>query len=509
VQGLDFRASTWFREPARDCDLELQRRGASSSWDAVIPSNNSPLRCFVSAAMALFVASSSLPAATHLVDSISTLQLKINEAVPGDIITLKDGTYTTSKYISVIRRGTAEQPVTITAETVGGVEISGTHGFNLAQPAAHVVVQGFVFRHASGRNTIGTGTSHVRFTQNVFQCTGDGHYLSVLGDDAQVDYNEFRDKKGTGNMVSVSGSGNQVARRLWVHHNYLHDFGTPGSSGAEALRFGLSQLSLSTGEGLVEHNLFVRCNGENELISNTSSGNIYRYNTLLDSPNAQFTLRQGHDCVVYGNYLRNTEGLRIFGDRHQIFSNYFEKNYIGINLGNGGAEVADGAPLTSHDRPDNCVIAFNTLVENRTHYQMSRRTPTALGATNTTFANNILQGGVAAKIEGPNAGAVWSGNVVWKITSPGDLPASGFTTEDPLLVAGADGVHRLQTGSPAINSATGEFPAVTYDFDGQPRSGEKDKGADEFSDAPPAARMLSPKDVGPNARPAPTPPVAP
>jgi hypothetical protein len=303
-------------------------------------------------------------------------------------------------------------------------------------------------------------------------------------------------------MVSVSGTGSQVARRLWIHHNYFHDFTNAGANGAETIRFGLSQLSLSTGAGLVEHNLFVRCNGENELISNKSSGNTYRYNTIIDSPNTQLTLRHGNDCLVYGNYLRNTEGIRIFGDRHQVFSNYLEKNYIGINLGNGGAEVADGAPLTSHDRPDNCVISFNTLIENRTHYQMSRRTPTALGATNTTFANNILVGGIAAKIEGPNPGAVWQGNVVWKSTSPGDLPPEGFTSDDPLLVAGEDGLFRLQTGSPAIDSAAGDYPAVTWDFDGQPRTGKKDKGADEFGSAPVMARILTAADVGPLAKPA-------
>ena len=438
--------------------------------------------------------------ATHVVDSIAALQSKINEAAPGDTITLKDGTYTTAKAITVSRRATADQPITITAETVGGVEINGTHGFNVVQPAAHVVIHGFQLRHASGRNAIAAGTSHVRFTRNTFQCTGDGPYLAVLGDDAQVDYNEFRDKKTVGNMLSVSGSGSQVARRLWVHHNFFHDFSNAGANGAETLRFGLSQLSLSTGAGLVEHNLFARCNGENELISNKSSGNTYRYNTLIDSPNAQLTLRHGNDCLVYGNYLRNTEGLRIFGDRHQVFSNYFEKNYIGINLGNGGAEVADGAPLTSHDRPDNCVITFNTLVDNRTNYQMSRRTPTPLGATNTVFANNIMQGGIAAKIEGPNPGAIWSGNIAWNIASPGDLPAEGFTTENPMLVAGEGGLFRLQEGSPAIDSAVGDYPAVTFDLEGQPRSEKKDRGADEFSTAPIIGRILSPDDVGPKAK---------
>jgi poly(beta-D-mannuronate) lyase len=440
--------------------------------------------------------------ATHIVDSIATLQSKINDAAPGDTITVKDGVYSTTKAIMVNRRASAEQPLTIAAETVGGVEINGTHGFNVVQPAAHVLIQGFVFKHASGRNTIAAGTTHVRFSRNTFHCSGDGPYLSVLGDNAQVDYNEFRDKKTVGNMLSVSGVGSQVARRLWVHHNYFHDFSNAGANGAETIRFGLSQLSLSTGEGLVEHNLFVRCNGENELISNKSSGNIYRYNTLIDSPNAQLTLRHGNDCLVYGNYLRNTEGIRIFGDRHQIFSNYLEKNYIGINLGNGGAEVADGAPLTSHDRPDDCVITFNTLVDNRTHYQMSRRTPTALGATNTSFANNILQGGAtAAKIEGPNPGAIWKGNIVWNVTSPGDLPTEGFTTENPLLAAGADGVFRLQPDSPAIDAGVGDYPAVAFDFEGQRRSEKKDKGADEFGSEPAMATMLTVADVGPVAKP--------
>src|SRR6185503_16351344 len=106
-------------------------------------------------------------------------------------------------------------------------------------------------------------------------------------------------------------------------------------------------------------------------------------------------------------------GLRIFGDRHQIFSNYFEGNTRGINLGNGDGEVADGAKLTCHDRPDNCVVAFNTLIDNKVTYQMDGRKD-GMGATNTTFANNIIQaGGAAAQIGGPNAGATWSGNLLW------------------------------------------------------------------------------------------------
>ncbi|HEY0946003.1 MAG TPA: polysaccharide lyase 6 family protein, partial [Opitutaceae bacterium] len=323
-------------------------------------------------------------AANYVVTSIADLQARINAAVPGDIIVVKNGIYTTSTAITVACRGTAAEPITIVAETAGAVQIRGTHGFTVNSPATYIEIEGFKLTHASGRNSIRSGATHVRFTRNVFQCTGDGAYLTVAGHDAEIDRNEFRNKSTVGNMIDVRGSGSQIAQRVWIHHNYFHDFNAAGVNGAETIRFGLSGLSLSNGYGLIEHNLFLRCTGENELISNKSCANTYRYNTIADSPGAQLTLRHGNDCLVYGNYFKNTAGIRIFGDRHQVFSNYFEGNSIGINIGNGAGEVADGAALTTHDRPDDCVISFNTLINNTAQYLMTGRT-NGLGATNTTF----------------------------------------------------------------------------------------------------------------------------
>ncbi|HEY8151037.1 MAG TPA: chondroitinase-B domain-containing protein [Vicinamibacteria bacterium] len=449
-------------------------------------------------------------AATYEVASVADLQSAIGVAVAGDTIVVKNGVYTTSAAISVNRVGTAAAPILIKAETVGGAIFQGTHGISLSSPAAYVVIQGFIFSHASGRISMPTGTHHSRYTRNIFQCVGDGPFLSVSGNDHEVDYNEFRNKSTVGNMISVSGSGSQVAQRLWIHHNYFHDFTNAGENGAETLRFGLSGLSLSTGDGLVEYNLFVRCNGENELISNKSSGNIYRYNTLIDSPGAQLTLRHGNDCQAYGNYLRNTAGLRIFGDRHQVFSNYFEGNSIGIDMGNGDGEVADGAPLTSHDRPDDGTVSFNTFVNNSTHYQMGGRTD-GLGATNATVADNIFQGGTQAvriSTTAPYTGT-WEGNILWNVPTVGDIPARGYTVENPLLAPDASGVFHIQAGSPAIGSAVGSYSAVTVDMDGQPRDAAKDKGADELSPAPIIAKILTVSDVGPGVALPPPEPVAP
>ena len=430
-------------------------------------------------------------AATYEVASIPDLQAAIDSAVAGDTIVVHNGVYTTSAYITVNRQGTATDPIRIVAQTIGGVEITGTHGFNVVSPAAYVEIRGFLFTHISGRDQIRFGATHIRLTQNFFECTGSGAYLTIAGDYAEIARNEFRNKSTLGNMIDVRGSGSQIAQYVWIHHNYFHDFTSPGGNGAETIRFGLSGLSLSNGYGLIEHNLFVRCTGENELISNKSSANTYRYNTILDSPGGELTLRHGNDCVVYGNFFRNSAGMRIFGDRHHIFSNYFEET-IGINIGNGDDEVADGAPLTSHDRPDDNVIAFNTVVNSTRNYFQTGRTG-GLGATNTVFANNILQGGgAAASLSGPYAGGVWEGNIVWETAGAGAMPTGTYDEVDPLLEAKAKGVFRPQPGSPAIDTAVGDYAEVTVDLDGQPRTAIKDRGADEASVAPVVAELLTP-----------------
>jgi poly(beta-D-mannuronate) lyase len=481
--------------------------GPSSEDSHLIVHPRSPLlrRSFrlICASAAALVASAAA-FATTVVDSVADLQARIDHAHPGDTITVKNGKYTTSAPLRVRCLGTKESSITIAAETIGGVEIAGSNGFEVGAPAAFVTIRGFLLSHTAAHDTIAVGTSHVRFTRNTFHCAGKGEYLVVSGDDAEVDHNEFRDKNTLGNMISVTGKESQVARRLWIHHNYFHDFANAHGNGAETIRFGLSGLSMSTGAGLVEYNLFVHCTGENELISNKSCGNTYRYNTFLDSRGSQLTIRHGNDCVVYANIFRGLDGLRIFGDRHLIFSNYFEGNTRAINLGNGDGEVADGAKLTSHDRPDNCVIAFNTLVNNHAQYQMDGRMKAqkevGMGATHTTFAYNVIEGGdIAVEINGTNKDAVWTGNIVWQSGNPNTIPSTGFTHTDPMLAKDATGIYRPRKDSPLLSAGIADFPKVIVDMDGQPRPTKKAIGADEPSDAPALTHQLTPAEVGPSA----------
>jgi poly(beta-D-mannuronate) lyase len=431
-----------------------------------------------------------------VVSSIADLQKAINEAKPGDIILLKKGVYTTTGDIIINKAGTKGKPITIAAEEAGNTEIAGKGGFNLAATAAYIIVRGFKFTHEASRAKCSPGSNFCRWTNNIFETPGTGDYLTIAGSDHEIDYNTFQNKDSLGKFIAVKGTGSQIAERLWIHHNYFKKQKNQGGrNGAEAFQFGLSGFSLSSSNSIVEHNLFEDCDGENELISIKASRVTVRYNTIRNCP-AQFTLRHGNFNQVHGNYFINTPGLRIFGDDHLIHSNYFENCSIGINIGNGGAEVADGAPLTSHDRPDRVIIAFNTLINNERNIIQTARDK-GLGSTSITITNNIIYGGgPAASIVGPATNHIWEGNIIFNTKGAGDIPAGTFNSVDPKLLKDASGEYHLQKGSPAIDAGKGTYSSVTLDMDGQPRKAPLDIGADEFFTDAIKARVLTATDVG-------------
>lgn len=431
-----------------------------------------------------------------IVSSITDLQKAINEAKAGDIIVLKKGIYTATGDILINKTGSKEKPITIAAEEPGNTEITGKGGFNLAGNAAYIIIRGFKFTHEASRAKCSSGSSFCRWTQNIFETPGTGDYLTIAGSDHEIDYNTFQNKDSLGKFIAIKGTGSQIAERLWIHHNYFKKQKNQGGrNGAEAFQFGLSGFSLSSSNSIVEYNLFEDCDGENELISIKASRVTVRYNTIRNCP-AQFTLRHGNFNQVYGNFFINTPGLRIFGDDHLIHSNYFENCSIGINIGNGGAEVADGAPLTSHDRPDRVMIAFNTLINNERNIIQTAREK-GLGSTNITIANNIVYGGgSAASIVGPAINHLWEGNIIFNTKDAGDMPAGTYSMVDPKLIKDASGEYHLQKESPAIDAAKGNYWRVVLDMDAQPRVTPLDAGADEFSGDAVRARILAAADVG-------------
>ncbi len=142
------------------------------------------------------------------------------------------------------------------------------------------------------------------------------------------------------------------------------------------------------------------------------------------------------------------------------------------------------------------LIAFNTLVNNKTNITQGGRKE-GMGATYITVANNIIKGGnAAASISGPFTNGVWLHDIIFNVKSACDLPAAGANIVDPKLEKDATGIYHLQKGSPAIDNASGSYGSVIFDMDGQKRLGKFDVGADEINNGKAFAHALIPADVG-------------
>lgn len=374
-------------------------------------------------------------AKTVKVSSISGLQEAINSAMPGNRIILATGKYETSEPLIIKNSGTEKQPILIEAEAIGKCEISGTGGFHLIAPASYISIKGFLFTHNSGNFRIDAGVTHCILTRNVFECTpvagakGSKPYLSVSGDDNEISYNIFQNKKDEGQMISVQGpGGDKMAKRVWIHHNYFNNFPSTGLNNCSAIQIGLSGRSMDSAFCVVEYNLFERTEGENEgAICHKSCRNIIRFNTFGEK-SEECSIRHGNGSQVYGNFFLNTTGLRFSGDDHLIYANYFSGCSKAIVCQNGDGEVKEGSKLTCHDRADRVEITGNTIVDCRETYQMPSRN-NGLGATNISFKRNIICGGAPVSVRGTYPGSVWKDNIVCRTTG-GDMPEDGFKVKE-------------------------------------------------------------------------------
>jgi hypothetical protein len=284
----------------------------------------------------------------------------------------------------------------------------------------------------------------------------------------------------------------------------------------EAIRVGWSQLSLTDGFTVIEHNLFEDCDGDPEIISIKSCKDTVRYNTIRSSQGT-VSLRHGDGSVVHDNYFlgegkEGTGGVRVYARYHKIYNNYFEGLTgslwdAAITLTNGDTDTGS---LSGHWRVDGVQIMFNTLVDNYSNIEIGygradnswSREP-----RNVTMAMNLVVGGQKDLIEIINepTNFTWMGNIMYPENgfSVGMTAPVGEINEiDPLLDYAAtesDSLWFLSAASPAINASPGNFFSIFKDIHGQDRTLPEDVGADEYSTAALLRRPLTPADVGPDA----------
>ncbi|HEX6346656.1 polysaccharide lyase 6 family protein [Umezawaea sp.] len=449
------------------------------------------LPVILSAAVICVGAAVPASAAVVRVTSLSALQTALSNAGPGDRIELANGSYTANAAIAITRSGTSGAPITVAAATVGGAEIKGSTGFSFAAGLHDVVLQGFALRHGGGLSVPGDA-HHLRLTRNSVQLTSAGNWVTVNGNDVEVDRNTFQNRGTEGVFLQVSGPGTTIAQRTRIHRNHFYNHAFTGSNGGESIRLGYSHKQSQSARAVIELNLFEKADGDPEAISVKSSDNVIRHNTIRDST-GYVVLRHGNRNLVDGNVLLGS-GVRFHGNDHRVVNNYVQNSGDRAIVFGTGSEADSGPTSTGHDRPDRVTVAFNTLIGTG---QVVDNDGGAFLPKDCVLANNIVRGTAQTRLVDIASGSTvrYEGNIVFGATA--GIP-HGYRDVDPKLVVDAAGLSRLSAGSPAVDTAAGSYPTVTTDFDPHARTGALDVGADEFGGSV-ARKPLTRADVGPSA----------
>ena len=355
-----------------------------------------------------FLAAGRASAVETLVTNQQEYRDAVGRAGPGDVIVLANGVWRDFE-ILFAGNGEPERPITLTAETKGQVVISGQSNLRLA--GSHLIVSGLVFRDGytptstviSFRRTKGEPANYSRVTETVIDRFNNPErheidfWILMFGRHNRFDHNHVEGKGNLGVTMAVRLDGEENQRN---HHRIDHNYFGPrpilGSNGGETLRIGTSHHSLSDSLTVVENNVFDRCDGELEIISNKSGGNVFRGNLFLES-RGTLTMRHGNNAVIednvfLGNGVPNTGGIRVINKGHVIRNNYLH-GLTGYRFG-AAFTVMNGvpdSPLNRYHQVEDVLMENNSIIE-CDYIEMAGGSDDERSATpiESTFRSNLI-----------------------------------------------------------------------------------------------------------------------
>lgn len=439
-------------------------------------------------------------AAEHKVASAAELAAIGDSLRPGDAVVMADGGWA-DQAVVFRGKGTADQPITLRAAAPGKAVLSGKS--SLAIDGEYLVVSGLLLKDATGNGDgISLKGNHCRLTETAVVDCAHKFFVHLRGTEHRVDHCYLAGKTSESPTLQVEVE--ESPNRHRIDHNHFGPRPPLGRNGGETIRVGYSGQSMRSSGTVVESNLFDRCDGELEIISNKSCDNVYRFNTFLDCAGT-LTLRHGNRCRVEANFFlarhkAGSGGIRVIGEDHVIANNYLD----GVEEG-AAFRVTSGivnSPLDGYFQARRCVIAFNTAVDCRgpaveldAGFGTSNRT---LRPERITIANNVFAVREGPLLKGKEGeGFRWGGNVAAPTPRDAQSPHDGIRLADPKLSRAKDGLWRPAPDSAARGAAVeGIFPGVATDVDGQAREGRLDAGCDQIADGPVTNRPPAATDVG-------------
>jgi poly(beta-D-mannuronate) lyase len=323
------------------------------------------------------------------VTNAEELQSAIAEAQAGTEIIMANGIWENLQ-IEFSGKGTEQAPIVLKAETKGEVIISGKSSLKFG--GDYLSVEGLYFK-----NGYTPDDAVVRFkidNQRIgYHCTLSNcviedfsnpdkrhkdHWVEFWGRHNQLDHCYIAGKANEGPTIRVYLKGNE---HMYNYHQIVNNHFGPrprkGGPKAETIQCGDSYSSMNPSYAKVANNLFERCNGEVEIISNKSNFNEYRNNVFFECEGS-LVLRHGNFCTIDGNFFIGNDnndfagGVRLINGGHWITNNYFYK--IKGNEFRSPLAIMNGvpkSPMNRYNQVTDAVVAYNTWVDCPSPWQIS------------------------------------------------------------------------------------------------------------------------------------------
>ena len=456
----------------------------------------------------LFLLTQSVSATDYTVTSAD--EFNALTLVAGDVVTWSDGTYVDQHVMWSGEQGTMDDPITLKAETPGGVIFTGSSKMNIY--GSHLVIEGFYWKGGEGEN------NHIEFRKNgsssefAFSCTirncafddlfteepNKSRWIVLYGSSNTVENCSFVNKRSAGALILVEllysqniTPGHLIQRNYFFNITPKDDF-VANANDSETIRVGSSAYQNISAQVIVEGNYFQAADGENEIISNKSADNTFRYNTFRNC-RGSLVLRHGSGAHIEGNYFlgegkAKSGGIRVSDRDHVIINNYMQDlNNAGdiwnnaITLVGGGA--ASGGSSNGYQNVDNLTVAHNTVYNADDPIFFNDRNaydPTGVIANNLIYSENGNL--VSGDIEGTGQGIDYEGNIFGG--SAIGISHAGITEGDAHFMANGETFRPSSSGIAADAGGSTYSDLVNIDVEGLVRpNSDLDVGAHEVSGA--------------------------
>ena len=434
----------------------------------------------------------------------------------GDTIVMKNGTWTDMS-ISFTAQGALNNPVVLLAEKAGGVILNGSSKLSFA--GKYIEINGLYFKDGtlSGADVVSFRISssnvseNCRLTNTTIENynpslnTVDSKWVSIYGKNNKVDHCSFVNKNNSGTLLVVwltSGVtvNHVISNNYFGYRNSNKDASGSELNGQEIIRVGDSNTSMTTAAVTVEGNFFEKCNGEIEVISNKSCGNLYKNNLFLECK-GMLTLRHGNSCTVAGNYffgngISESGGVRIIGENHKVYNNYFD-NLRGTNYRSAICMVRgmENSVLNDYFQVKNALVAFNTMVNCSQSFSINYNSSSSykMPPIASTIAHNHVYNTTTSSRTNVNINqtSVASLDLTWFNNLMNMGSYTSFSYNSSQVITGKDAKMELAgttinmfepgAGSALLDYTTTDYPEINNDIRGRDRALNKLPGASQLS----------------------------